>query len=274
MLDTLKREWSAKVAVIFLIIYSLWWVYFHIPGVSNNYQSDYFTVTYGLMAAWGSFWGFSIARKWGGFKSIMGKAIIMFSLGLASQEFGQLAYSYYIYIRHVAVPYPSVGDIGFFGTILFYVIGIILLAKAAGVKIGLRTLINKIQALVIPLIMLIGGYELFLHGYVFDWKAPLKVFLDFAYPLGDAIYVSLAVLTYLLSRAVLGGTMKNKILFLLLALIAQFITDYSFLYQTSRGTWQISGLNDFMYFVSYFLMALSLIQLKTVLDKVKETSVR
>jgi len=35
------------------------------------------------------------SRKWGGLRSVMGKAILMFSLGLVAQEFGQLSYAFY-----------------------------------------------------------------------------------------------------------------------------------------------------------------------------------
>ena len=89
--------------------------------------------------------------------------------------------------------------------------------------------------------MLAVGYFLFLQGYEFDWSDPLKVFLDFGYPFGQAIYVSIAILTYLLSRGILGGIMKGKILFILFALCMQFLSDYTFLYQSSKGTWSVGG---------------------------------
>lgn len=271
MLETVKKETAAKVALIFFAIYLVWWLLLNFYFVRGaGYQLDYFTITYGLIAVWGSLWGLWIAKRWGGLKSIMGKAIVLLSLGLASQEFGQLAYSYYIYIRQIEVPYPSIGDIGFFGTIPFYILGITMIAKASGVTIGLKSLKSKIQALIIPSGTLLIAYFLFLQGYIIDWSNPLRVLLDFAYPLGDAIYVSLAILTYSLSRGVLGGAMKSKIRFILFALIVQFITDYIFLYQSSRGIWQVGGINDLMYLTSYFLMVMGLLQLKTAIDKIKD----
>ena len=110
--------------------------------------------------------------------------------------------------------------------------------------------------------MLIFSYFFFLRDYQFDWSNPLKIFLDFGYPLGQAIYVSIAILTYVLSKGVLGGVMKPKILFLVFALIIQYLADYNFLLQAANSTWQNGGYGDLIYLIAYLLMALSLLQLK------------
>lgn len=270
MLETIKKEWEAKVAIVLLLILTGWWVVS--PSVQESMDGRFFgdfPSIYGVMALWGAIWGLIISQKWGGLKSVMGKAMIMFSLGLFAQVFGQVYYAYLSFYKQIEVPYPSIGDVGYFGSIPLYTLGVWYLAKASGVKLGFSSLINKLQAAIIPAIVLAVGYFLFLQGYEFDWSDPTKIFLDFGYPLGQAIYTSLAILTYLLSRGVLGGMMKSKILFILFALSVQFLADYTFLYQSSRGMWAAGGINDYMYLVAYFLMALGLIQLKTVLDKLK-----
>jgi hypothetical protein len=277
VVETIKKEWQAKVTLGVFITFSLFWIVLQLGILDGKtiFGHSYFTffgIIYGIMALWGGICGFYVAQGWGFTKSIMGKAIVMFSVGLFAQEFGQISLSFIDYVLNIPGAYPSIGDIGFFGTIPLYIVGILFLAKASGVKIGLRSFVNKIQAVVIPLVALLIGINLFLQNYSFDWTNPIKVFLDFAYPLGDAIYVSLAILTYLLSRKVLGGTMRGKILFILFALVVQFLTDYTFLYQSSRGTWQVGGINDYMYLLSYFLMTMGLIQFKTALDKLKEVS--
>jgi len=270
MVETIKKEWQAKAALTILFILTVWWVVspsFQGPE-SKRFFGDFPSI-YGVMALLGGIWGIVIAQKWGGIKSVTGKAIIMFSLGLLSQVFGQLAYAYLSFYKHIEVPYPSIGDVGYFGSIPLYIYGTLLLAKASGVKIGLKSFENKIQAILIPLVMLAVGYFLFLQGYEFDWKDPIKIFLDFGYPLGQSIYISLAILTVLLSRGILGGIMKSKILFILFALLLQFLSDYTFLYQASRGTWSVGGVNDYMYLVAYFFMTLGLLQLNTALQKLR-----
>lgn len=270
MWQTIHKEWQAKIAILLLVLLTVWWVIS--PSVQESMGGRFFgdfPSIYAIMAFWGGLWGLIIAQKWGGLQSITGKAIAMFSLGLLAQLFGQIAYAYLSFYKNIEVPYPSIGDIGYFGSIPLYILGIWYLAKASGVKIGLSSFRNKIQAVLIPIVVLMIGYFLFLQGYEFDWSEPIKIFLDFGYPFGQAIYISLAILTYLLSKGVLGGVMKSKILFILFALSIQFLSDYTFLYQSSKGTWHVGQINDYMYLIAYFLMTLGLIQLKTVLDKLE-----
>lgn len=274
MVETIKRDWPAQVAILIFLLLTAWWAvgYFHIYTSSTRYFGDYSSI-YGVMALWGAIWGMIISKKWGGFKSVMGRAIFMFSLGLFAQEFGQIVYAYYSFYKHVSIPYPSWGDIGYFGSIPLYIYGVWLLGQASGIKIKLRSFGNQAIAVVVPLVMLVVAYFVFLQHYTFDWSNPIKVLLDFGYPFGQAIYISLAILTYLLSKSVLGGVMKNKILFILFALFIQFLSDYTFLYQSNAGTWKNGNLNEFMYLTAYFLMTLGILQLNTVYNKLKAKSV-
>lgn len=269
MLDTIQKEFPAKISILIFTLFTLWWVFLEFilknPESTNNLL---FSGTYGVMALLGGIVGMKSSFRWGGYKSVLGRSIFMFALGLLLQEFGQIAYSVY-YQFHIEVPYPSLGDVGYFLSIPCYIYGVILLARASGVRIHLNSFLQKIQALLIPLGMLILGYYFFLRGYEFDWTKPLVIFLDFGYPMGEAIYISLAIVTYLLSRNVLGGIMRSKILFILFALVVQFLADYLFLYQSHQGAFYPAGISDYLYLVSYLFMTLALIQLNSVAKTLK-----
>ncbi len=271
MWETIRGQWQASVTLAAFIILTIFWIFLQVIIPNEKDIHKFFGAVYGVIALWGAIWGVGISLKWGGIKSVMGRAILMFSLGLFAQEFGQVVLSFYDYYLHIEGSYPSLGDVGYFGSIPLYIYGIVLLAQASGVKIALRSFTKQIQALIIPIAMLILGYSLFLKGYKLDWSNPIKVYLDFGYPLGEAIYISIAIVTYLLSRSVLGGIMRSKILFILFALCVQFLSDYTFLYQSSKGTWHVGQINDYMYLVAYFLMSLGLMQLGTVVSKLKNT---
>lgn len=255
----------------------IWWMlvqvtppkFIFLGGISHNDLLQWFGSLYFIVALVGGLFGIVNAKKWGGWKSLLGKALILFSLGLLAQVFGQIAYSYYIYVLHMEVPYPSIGDIGYFGSIPLYISGTVLLAKAAGVHIGIKSAQNKIQAIVIPFILLLICYFLFLQDYKFDWSSPLVIFLDFGYPMGQAIYISLAILVYLLSRNILGGMMKKGILYIIVALFAQYSADYLFLYQVSRNIWNVEGINELIYLTAYYLMALSLLRFGDIYRNVR-----
>lgn len=267
MIETVKEEWSAKIAVLFFIFITAWWLFIRTQNLSGTNQDYAFAATYGLICLWGGVAGLIVANKWGGFFSTMGKAITVLSLGLLAQEFGQLIFSYYNIFLHIEVPYPSVADYGFFGSVILYIIGISLLAKASGVKVSLKKISSQIQVILIPGLILLFSYVFFLKEYEFDLGKSLQIILDFGYPLGEAIYISIAMLTYSLSRNILGGVMRSKILFLIVAFVMQYIAEFNFLLQSNNGTWVNGGYGDYLYFLAYFIMTLGLIQLKTVFNK-------
>jgi hypothetical protein len=261
----------AKIALVIFAVLTIWWLYLQgldIEASGNSRQ--FWAAIYQVLALYGAIIGIVTSKYWGGVKSVIGRAILAFSVGLLLQSFGQSVYSYYIYFAQIEVPYPSLGDVGFFGSIFAYIYGAILLARASGVKVSLKSFDSQVTAIAIPLGLLIFSYIVFLGGYEFDLTSPLTIFLDFGYPLGQAIYVSIAILVFLLSRQFLGGMMKGPVLFLIFALVIQYFSDYTFLYQANRGSWIVGGINDFLYAVSYLLMALALIYVSITFEKIRQ----
>lgn len=268
------RNPLAEVAILIFSVLFIWWIALHflIQGVGPG--SDAFLLwgaSYQIIAWYGAIIGFYIARRWGGMKSYIGRAIIAFALGLLFQSFGQTAYTWYIYVLHVPIPYPSLGDIGFFGSIPCYFYGALMLARASGAKISIRSYSNKIQTFLIPIALLGFSYYTFLKDYQFDATQSLKTFLDFGYPLGQAMYVSMAILAFVLSRKLLGGIMRLPVLLFIVALIAQYFCDSTFLYEAAQGAYYPANINDLMYFVSYTLMAISIAYIGEVFNRVEET---
>ncbi len=260
---------TAQIAFILFLVFTVWWILLSPFNSVSPYPESrtIWSVTYQVIALLGGINGLFIATKWGGSKSLIGRSILAFSIGLLLQSFGQFVYSYYLLSLHVDAPYPSLGDVGFFGTIPFYIYGVVLLAKASGVKVSIRSFSKKLQAIIIPLVMLTVSYYFFLRGYEFDWTHPVTIFLDFGYPLGGAIYVSLTILTLLLSRKFLGGIMRTPILFILIALLFEYIADFLFPYTVSKETYFAGSYVDYLYVIAYSLMALSLIRIGLALKQ-------
>ncbi len=249
---------------------SVWWVTIILHGYRGTNDNNLFTVIYPILSLAGGITGLIYAERWGGFKSLIGKALKFLSFGLLAQFFGQAAYTYYIYLKGVAVPYPSIGDIGYFGSVVFYFLGALYLAKVCGFGRSTRSLSSKLLALVVPILLLACSYFFFLRGYDFSSINYLKTFLDFGYPIGQAIYVSVGIIALLLSSTAMGGIMKKPILFLIFALIFQYISDFVFLYQANNGSWYVGGLNDYLYLASYFLMTIALVNIGGVFRTINE----
>lgn len=260
--DMKSLNFAEKITSILFIILAGWWavLYFYY-GAGLTEQNLYWAATYQVLAVWGGLLGFLASRSWGGIRSRMGRSAAFLSIGLLLQAFGQSSFSYYTTILNVGIPYPSIADVGYFGSVLFYIIGIYSLARVSGASVTLKKYRGKGLVVVIPAILLIFSYNLFLSSYQFDWSNPLRVFLDFGYPIGQAIYVSIAVLAFILSKDVLGGIMRGPIIFVVYALVIQYFADSNFLFQTINGTWINGGYGDFLYTFAYFLMAISLVKI-------------
>ncbi|MGZ6005035.1 MAG: hypothetical protein ACXWLH_02690 [Candidatus Saccharimonadales bacterium] len=258
-MSLLKNKLQVLVSLIFLG-YIIWWISFQRVVNNQGLSVQRFGYIYGSMALIGAIIGFVASIKWGGFKSVVGKALMFFSFGLLAQEAGQLILAYYIYVSKIQIPYPSLGDIAYFGSTLFYLCGGIFLAKAVGVKFSLKSNRAKLVAFLIPALLLGASYWVFLHNHQYDTSHPLTVFLDFGYPFGDALYISMGIIAFLLSRKMLGGIMRAGILILIFALIAQYIADWTFLYQSSRGTYLSGKYDDLFYLIAYFITTTAVIK--------------
>lgn len=266
-LDYPRSSYLILIALFIFIFFSFWWVLLQLFIDKNNFMYLIFSATYGLVALYGGICGIHTARKWGGFKTQMGKAVYAFSFGLFAQVFGQIVYSYYALFQHIPAPYPSIGDIGFSGTIPFYIWGALLLAESSGIKISIRSFRKKIMALIVPIIMLTTTYILFLQDYKFDWSNLIKTFIDFGNPLGETVYISIAIIIFIFSRNILDGIMRSKASLLLLALVAQFLADSIFLYKPDA--FYPGNYMDLIYLASYFIMTLALLNLRSLQVKIK-----
>lgn len=262
MLDAFHKEFRYRISIFVFLFYTCWWFILQFAQTTDTTFSELFSDTYGITALIGCFIGMGVGVRWGGRKSKMGRSVLAFAGGLALQAFGQFVYTFYFLTQGIEAAYPSIGDIGYFGSIPFYIYGAVVLADASGIKFSLQKMHNALFAVLLPLGLLAASYYSFLVGYEFDFSEPIRVFLDFAYPLGQAIYISIALVTFLLSRKILGGIMRRKILFILVALVLQYAADYLFLYQQIHETWVAGGVNDYLYLVSYFMMTMALFNIR------------
>lgn len=249
---------------LILVLYTLllfFWVWINLNGFKEGLVNNIFGFSYPIISLLGGLYGiFIVSKGWGGIKSVVGRSITFLSLGLFGEVLGQWVWSYYVLFRGLEIPYPSLADIGYFSIIPFYGYAMFNLARASGVKVNLKNYRGRIQAFLIPFLMVGIAYFLFLRNIEVDFSSPLKTFLDFGYPGFEAIAVSIGILTLSLSHGILGGRMKKKVLFLIFALICQYLTDYAFLYTVGTGTYFNGGIVDLMYATSLTIMVLGIIQ--------------
>lgn len=275
MIRYLAEQWQTsrtfKVLTLIFTIFAVWWITIYFRGLTDSQENTYFTISYCILALYGGLAGWSFAKKWGGFRSTLGSSIAFLTLGLFTQFLGQVLYNSYIYFLGVELPYPSIGDISFFASVIFYILGAIQLARVSGIKVSFKTITGQIQVILIPLAILFLTYWVMLSGYEPDWSDRVVTFLDFGFPIGQAIFVSIALLALFISKDILGGMMRRPVILLVIALIAQYIADFHFSWEVSRELWYAAGVNDLLFALSYFLMSIALLSIGNMFYKVKES---
>ncbi|MBI2021621.1 hypothetical protein HYS93_01910 [Candidatus Daviesbacteria bacterium] len=257
---SLLPNWSSKILILFYIGLVVWWFMIFARGITETTENYLYSFVYGLIPLiWGLI-GLRNSMLWGGLKSLMGKSIAFLSLGLLAWAIGNLVWAYYNLIMRVPVPYPSPADFIFILSFPLWAIGISLLSRVTGMVFSLRRVRGKIILFVIPILAIALSYYLLFtvaRGGVIDTEGGLlKFFLDIAFPVWDVIILTLALLVFGLSFNYLGGRFKWPIIILLLGFGVNYITDFSFSYTTTLGTFFVGSWVDLLFATAMFLIAL------------------
>lgn len=260
MVNVILKSKLTLLLLLMLSIIIFWYVRIEALGIRETTETYLFGFSYALIALIGGLNGLWISRVWGGWRSIMGKGIIFLSLALLGLWAGQTIWSIYNFQGQV-IPYPSYADIGYFSIIPLSMLSVLCFAKASGAKFSLKEVRGKIITIVVPLTVILIYYFILIKDLQPD-SSLLKTFLDYGYPIGEALAISLTFVCFELSRHVLGGKMKSRMMYLMVALIFHFITECVFLFTQANGTYHNAGIVDLMYAISFTVLSLSLIYLK------------
>lgn len=209
------------------------------------------------------------SKIWGRFSSVLGKAVFFFSLGLFLWGFGENVWSYYNFFKAEPAPYPSIADIGFAPSIFFWIVGTWYLAKASGAMRAFRKHSwAKVVAIITPIVLSAVSYYVLVvvarKGVVVPpGETPLKTVLDIAYPLGDFLALTFALVVFTLSSKYLGGIYKWAIASVLFGLGLMYIGDFSFSYTTTLKTFYNGNLGDLFLASGNFFMTVGILGFAT-----------
>lgn len=259
-----KSKLFYVLAVYFILIVA-WWLKLHKIGDLTSPEAFWFNIFYGFVGLIGGINGLIIARRWGGLKSLIGKALFLLSIGLLSEWVANIIWGYYNVVKKLEVPYPSEADIFFFAIIPIYALSMYYLSLASSAAISLKSIKNRLVTVIVPLVMLTIAYILFV-GQGLDFSDPTRLFFDLGYPLGESITFSIALLTFYLTKDYLGGVMKRAVLGVIAAYLVQFIADYGFLYTALNETYFNANWVDLLYAVAMLSMSLAIINFDVTLS--------
>lgn len=248
----------------------IFWIGIQYSKITDLTINLLYSFSNGFLGTAAGIMGLFISRRWGGVKSAVGKAVILISLGTTSWGLGTLIWSYYNFVLHVEVPYPSWADLGYALAVPLWTIGVFYLSKATGVKFSLRQLHGRVMLILLPLLATAVSYYFL---YIIARKSSfvvegglLKILLDFYYPLGDWVILTVAFLVFGLSLQYLGGRFRWPVMITLLGFVFMFLSDFTFSYTTTVGTYYNGHFVDLL-----FTVALSVISFGILSFSMKET---
>ena len=255
----MKTNTGQKMAVLYMVGMIVFWAILalmHRISGSTNYLFSFFMA---LLPFFGGLYAMIRARNWTSLKGFVSRGVFFLGLGLFFWGCGELIWSYYNFFGGVAAPYPSFADLGFAPSEIFYCIGSVYLARAAGADLGLNRRFSKLFIVVVSVLMAFVSYYIFVvvahHGVlVTQGDSFLKSVFDLAYPIGDFVSLTTAVIISGLSFKYITKEYRAAVLAVLLGLAVIFIADSVFSYTTSIGTYFNGDLGDLVFISALFFL--------------------
>lgn len=219
-----------------------------------------FSLLFSMIPFFGGLYGvFFLAKRWGGLKSHIGRAVTCLGLGLFSWGSGSVIWAYYNIFLRRDVPYPSEADVGYVLSLPLWFLAMYYLSKAIGTKFGLRENLRAALIFLAAIVLIAASYFLLINvareGHITTVSSGIStMFFDLAYPIGDII-ILVAVTSYFgLSYSYLGGLYKQVVYYIFLGFFFMYLADFIFSYTTTKGTFYVGHWGDI-----FFLVALSLL---------------
>jgi len=252
------NSFSKIILTIFLVLV-VWWMFIAVRGLENTNENYWYGIVEGLLPFIAAFFGLANARQWGGFKSVMGKAVTLLSAGLLTWGIGTIIFGYYNIVLKVPVPYPSLADAFYIISWPLWAMSMIYLSRATGVQFQLRTLVGRAILFLIPIAVIIGSYYVLVvvarQGTLGFTENLLTNFLNLAYPIGDIVILTITILIYGLSFKYLGGFFKWACIIVLAGFVLNYIGDFLFVYRTTKEIYFVADFVDFVYTIAFFCLS-------------------
>lgn len=238
------------------------WILLNFAGLKISFWNYLWNFSVSFFLLPGGIAGFFIAKSWGLFNSSIGKAVFFLSAGLLSWGIGNVTWSYYNFFKGVALPYPSLSDIGFILSYPLWTIGMIYLPHAIGGKFSFRKK-YRIILFLIPLFVLTLSYFLMVFvtkSFVIfaPFTSSLKIFFDIAYPAGDVAILTVALILGI-SFKFFGGKYKLSMYAILIGFLCLYIADFLFSYTTTANSYYNGGIADLFFTIGLSLLTFGIL---------------
>ncbi len=256
----MKINGAQKHSVYFIVCMIVFWIILAVTHTASGMAGYAFSFAMGLLPFLGGLFALLYENKSSERKGFIDKGIFFAGLGLFLWGCGEVIWSYYNFVQGVAAPYPSFADLGFAPSVFFYCIGAVYLARAAGADVGLERKYAKLFILIASIAMFAVSYYVLVvvvrQGVLVHSGDPvLKSIFDLAYPVGDFVSLTAAVVLSGLSFRYIAKEYHLAIVSVLAGLAMMFIADSVFSYTTSIGTYFNGDFGDLIFTLALFLLS-------------------
>lgn len=258
------------ITIIFWLIFVIYTQYSALyEGAIYQYVLKPFLIGMTSLPLLGGVLGMQTSKRWGGFRSAIGRGLIALSLGLISWGCGMIVWNYYLFFTSTEVPYPSLADLFYIMIWILWTYSMIQFSKATGAKYGFRKITGKTLVLLIAFVVVAISYYLLFkvarQGQIDLSGGILSTLLAFLYPLGDVSILLTSMLVLGLSYKFLGGQYKFSILILIFGFILNYIADVIFVFTTTVGTYFNGNISDLLYVIMLFILSIGISKMDTVI---------
>lgn len=198
-----------------------------------------------------------------GLPKYLRNGLVSIAIGLLFWGFGSVVYLYYNLVLGIPLPYPSLGEIGYGGAFVFWIIGLVFINLDLDIGPQMKTVAQKVGFFLLPFIIISISYYLFFviaqeGSDVGFAESPLKAFFDILYPACDTlILLLLAVPLYEICVSKVKVKYKNPIILVCLAFVFEYLADFGFSYTTFHGMYFIGSMLDMLFLTAIFLIVVA-----------------
>lgn len=243
----------------FLLLAALTIKYYWFNELNTDSSKPFFALIFISLCITGGIICMKRMIDWGGYKSKVGKVLLLFGLVFLAWGTGLTIWLYYNVFLGVAVPFPGWPDLAFIFVNPCFITGFGLL----GYIIALRNQQNQVQQKLyfffIPICMsLVTFYFIYVLGHGVDSgiEGTLSTLLNFYYTGGDIVALVVLMLVSGTSFNYLGERLRLPFTLLLFSIVVSYIADTLFAYTTAVGTYANGSITDFFYVLTLFISAL------------------
>ncbi len=245
----------------FLILAFLTAKYYFMNDLHVDDGKSFYNFILALLSLTGGILSLKRMMDWGGYKSTMGKILLLYGFGLFAWTAGTVIWAYYYVFLGNAIPYPSWGDLAYVLINPCFIVGIALFGHVIGLKKGSTKKREDLYFYLFPILMaLVTFYFVYILGHQLELTTNswLKVVLDFYYAFGDIVQLVVLMVVSGTAFNYLGIRLRLPFTMIVASLLVSYVADTLYAYSTSVGTYYNGGYIDFLYSLLLLLFGIGI----------------